>query len=67
MLRYRDIKFKFENIGSVLGTAVDILGGLLIEQERAGLAARLLAALESEVPSLVCSQQPVSAHSNKSQ
>ena len=46
---------------------MDILGGLLIEQERAGLAARVLAALESEVPSLVCSHQPVSAYSNKSQ
>ena len=53
-LSYRDINFKFENIGTVLGTAVDVIGGLLIERERKNLVKLLKDGIAYEVKSLIC-------------
>eukprot|EP00092_Neocalanus_flemingeri_P026595 GFUD01028824.1.p1 GENE.GFUD01028824.1~~GFUD01028824.1.p1 ORF type:complete len:560 (+),score=164.45 GFUD01028824.1:83-1762(+) len=51
---YREIDFKFENIGTVLATAVDIIGGLVIERERTNLVKLLKEGIASEVKSLIC-------------
>jgi len=53
-LSYRDINFKFENIGTILGTAVDVIGGLLIERERKNLVKLLKDGIAYEVKSLIC-------------
>jgi len=51
---YADIQFEFENIGAVLGTAVDVIGGLVIERERKNLVKLLKDGISSEVESLIC-------------
>ena len=51
---YTDIQFEFENIGTVLGTAVDVIGGLVIERERKNLVKLLKDGISSEVESLIC-------------
>ena len=51
---YREIDFDFENIGTVLGTAVDVIGGLVIERERKNLVKLLQDGIASEVKTLIC-------------
>jgi len=51
---YRDIEFEFENIGTVLSTAVDAIGGWLIDRERENLVKILKAGIANEVQSLIC-------------
>jgi len=51
---YREINFDFENIGTVLGTAVDVIGGLVIERERKNLVKLLQDGIASEVKTLIC-------------
>jgi len=53
-LGYRDINFEFENIGTVLGTAVDVIGGIVIERERKNLVKLLKQGIAAEVQSLIC-------------
>jgi len=51
---YQDIKYEFENIGTVLSTAVDVIGGLVIERERKNLVKLLKDGIAMEVNSLIC-------------
>lgn len=53
-LLYKKIDFDFENIGTVLGTAVDVIGGLVIERERRNLVNILKDGITTEVKSLIC-------------
>ena len=51
---YRDIEYEFENIGTVLSTAVDVIGGMVIERERKNLVKLLKDGIAMEVDSLIC-------------
>ena len=52
--RYGQIQFEFNNIGSVMGTVVDVFGGALIERERLKLLTQIKALIQSEVKTLIC-------------
>ena len=53
-LEYREIQFEFDNIGSVLSTAMDVIGDVVVENERRKLAKLIEDLLQSEVVSIVC-------------
>jgi len=53
-LFYREIQFEFDNIGNVMSTAMDVIGDLMVENERNKLATIIKQNLQSEVPSIVC-------------
>ena len=53
-LEYGDIVFEFDNIGPVIGAALDVVGGVLVETERRKLAALIRSLIGTEVASLVC-------------
>ena len=52
--RYRNINFQFNNIGSVMGTVVEVFGGALIDRERQNLVRLIKKLIQSEVESLIC-------------
>ena len=56
-LAYRDIDFEFENIGTVLGVGVDILGELIIRREKENLVRLVREGIGREVRSLVCKER----------
>ena len=58
--RYSDIHFDFHNIGSVMGTVVDVFGGALIERERQNLLGLIKKLIQSEVKSLICEEKVAS-------
>ena len=51
---YKNINFHFNNIGSVMGTVVEVFGGALINRERQNLVKLIKKFIQSEVESLVC-------------
>ena len=53
-LEYGDIVFEFDNIGPVIGAALDVVGGVLVETERRKLADLIRSLIGTEVASLVC-------------
>jgi len=52
---YRDLQFKFDNLGSTVAAAVEGLGGWVIEYQRTLLVNLIRAYIGSEVASFVCS------------
>ena len=52
-LEYTDIEFEFDNIGEVVGTALDVIGEVIVENERRKLSDIIKNMIETEVPSLV--------------
>ena len=52
-LEYTDIEFEFDNIGDVVGTALDVIGEVIVENERRKLTDIIKNMIETEVPSLV--------------
>jgi len=52
---YRDLQFKFDNLGSTVAAAVEGLGGWVIEYQRSLLVNLIRAYIGSEVASFVCS------------
>jgi len=52
---YRDLQFKFDNLGSTLAAAVEGLGGWVIEYQRSLLVNLIREYIGSEVASFVCS------------
>ena len=51
---YKNINFNFTNIGSVMGTVVEVFGGALINRERQNLVKLIKEFIQSEVESLIC-------------
>ena len=51
---YKNINFNFTNIGSVMGTVVEVFGGALINRERQNLVKLIKAFIQSEVESFIC-------------
>lgn len=56
-LHYKNIEFEFDNIGSVLGAALDIIGDVVVENERLKLVSMVQELILTEVPSLVCKEE----------
>ena len=52
--RYKNINFNFTNIGTVMGAAVDVFGGALLNRERQNLVVLIKTLIQSEVESLIC-------------
>ena len=55
--RYDHVQFDFHNIGSVMGTVVEVFGGALMERERRNLVSLIKALIQSEVKTLICEGQ----------
>jgi len=51
---YETVKFDFQNIGPVLGTAVDIIGRIVIDSEKEALIAIIREGIARESPGLIC-------------
>jgi len=56
---YSEVTFNFNNIGTVLGAAVSLIGGFAIDFSKGLLVDAVKQVISSEVPSLLCPQLPI--------
>ncbi|XP_023329327.1 uncharacterized protein LOC111702036 isoform X2 [Eurytemora carolleeae] len=53
-LQYENVHFNFQNIGSILGTVVDVLGRIVIENQKNALVTLITEGIARESPGLLC-------------
>ena len=69
-LNYDDITFTFDNIGYVISSAVNFIGGIVIDLQKSQIVEIVRGGVRDQLPSLLCRAgnvtdmdvRPVSAH-----
>ena len=56
-LDYSNMEFEFENSGFMLGALLDIIGDIVVINEKSKLVPYIKNLIQSEVPSLICEQE----------
>ena len=56
-LDYSNMEFEFENSGFMLGALLDIIGDVVVNNEKSKLVPFIKTLIQSEVPSLLCEEE----------